>query len=111
MAVEGSTVLGKSIQVRGEVSGAEDVVIHGALQGSLTLTESRLTVGTDAKVQAELVVHDAVVLGQVDGNVTATGRVELRKGASLQGDVVASRLSIEEGAAIQGKVTLSGTKE
>ncbi|MEG9432185.1 bactofilin family protein [Terriglobus sp. ADX1] len=111
MAVEGSTVLGKSIQVRGEISGAEDVIVHGRLQGSVTLKESRLTVGPDAEVEAELHVHDAIFLGQVNGNVTATGRVELRKGASLTGDVNAARLSIEEGSAIQGKVSLSGTKE
>jgi cytoskeletal protein CcmA (bactofilin family) len=111
MAAEGSTILGKSIQVHGEITGAEDVTVHGRLQGSISLKESRLTVGADAEVEAELQVHDVIVLGQVKGNVTATGRVELRKGASLTGDVNAARLSIEEGSAIQGKVSLSGTKE
>ncbi|MEZ2346281.1 polymer-forming cytoskeletal protein [Terriglobus sp. RCC_193] len=111
MAAEGSTVLGKSIQVRGEISGAEDVIVHGRLQGSVALKESRLTVGPDAEVEAELHVHDAILLGRVNGNVTATGRVELRKGASLMGDLNAARLSIEEGSAIQGRVSLSGTKE
>lgn len=111
MAVEGTTVLGKSIQVNGEVSGAEDVIVHGKLRGSVSLKESRLTVGPDAEVEAELLVHDAIFMGQVKGNVTATGRVELRKGGSLLGDVNAARLSIEEGSAIQGKVSLSGTKE
>ena len=111
MAVEGSTGIGKSIQVRGEISGAEDVIVHGRLLCSVALKESRLTVGPDAEVEAELNVHDAIVLGQVKGNVTATGRIELRKGASLIGDLNAARLSIEEGSAIQGKVSLSGTKE
>lgn len=111
MPVEGSTVLGKSIQVRGEVSGSEDVIVHGVLEGSIALKESRLTVGSDAAVAAELHVHDAILLGTVKGNVIATGRVELRKGASLVGDVTAARLSIEEGSGIQGQVSLTGTKE
>jgi cytoskeletal protein CcmA (bactofilin family) len=111
MAGEGSTVLGKSIQVRGEVSGSEDVIVHGVLEGIVALKESRLTVGNSAAVTAELNVHDAILLGAVKGNVIATGRVELRKGASLLGDVTAARLSIEEGSAIQGRVSLTGTKE
>ncbi len=111
MAGEGSTVLGKSIQVRGEVSGSEDVIVHGVLEGSVVLKESRLTVGNGAAVAAELNVHDAILVGAVKGNIIATGRVELRKGASLLGDVTASRLSIEEGSAIQGRVSLTGTKE
>lgn len=111
MAVEGSTVLGKSILVRGEVTGAEDVVLHGTMQGTVTLTESRLTVGPEARLHAELSVHDVIVLGEVEGNVVAAGRVELRKGGSLKGDITAARLSIEEGAGVQGRVTLSGTKE
>ncbi|MEK6398087.1 MAG: polymer-forming cytoskeletal protein [Terriglobus sp.] len=111
MAGEGSTVIGKSIQVRGEVSGSEDVVVHGVLEGVLALKESRLTVGSGATVSAELNVHDAILLGDVKGNIIATGRVELRKGASLQGDVTAARLSIEEGSGFQGRVALTGTKE
>ena len=111
MAAEGSTVLGKSITVRGEIIGSEDLTIDGVVSGTITLTESRLTVGTNADVKADLKVHDAVILGRCEGSTTATGRVELRKGSSLVGDLTAARLSIEEGAMYQGKVALTGNAQ
>jgi cytoskeletal protein CcmA (bactofilin family) len=111
MATEGSTVLGKSIIVRGELTGSADLTIDGKLEGSIHLKESRLTVGPNADLKADMNVHDAVILGRCEGNVIATGRVDLRKGGALLGDVEAARLSIEDGANIRGKVSLSGSKE
>ena len=111
MAAEGSTVLGKSITVRGEIIGSEDLTIDGLVDGTITLTESRLTVGANAKVIANLQVHDAIILGHCEGATTATGRVELRKGGTLLGDLTAARLSIEDGAAMRGNVSLTGSKE
>ena len=111
MAAEGSTVLGKSITVRGEIVGSEDLTVDGVVSGTITLTESRLTIGTNADVKADLKVHDAVILGRCEGSTIATGRVELRKGSSLLGDLTAARLSIEESAIYRGKVSLTGSKE
>jgi cytoskeletal protein CcmA (bactofilin family) len=111
MAVEGSTVLGRSITVRGEIIGSEDLTVDGKIDGSITLTESRLTIGPHAEVRADLKVHDVVIQGSCEGNITATGRVEVRKGGSLMGDLSAARLSMEDGAAMRGKVSLSGSKE
>ncbi len=111
MAVEGSTVLGKSITVRGEIIGAEDLTVDGLVDGTITLTESRLTIGANAKVIGDLQVHDAIILGQCEGATTATGRVELRKGGILLGDLTAARLSIEDGAIMRGNVVLTGSKE
>ncbi|MGI4855077.1 MAG: bactofilin family protein [Janthinobacterium lividum] len=111
MATEGTTVLGKSITVRGEIIGSEDLTIDGLVDGTITLTESRLTVGPNAKVIGDLMVHDAIILGHCEGATTATGRVELRKGGTLLGDLTAARLSIEDGAAFRGKVSLTGSKE
>ena len=108
---EGATVLGKSITVRGEIVGSEDLTIDGIVTGSILLTESRLTVGPNAKVTADLQVHDALILGYTEGATTATGRVELRKGSTLLGNVTAARLSIEDGAAMRGNVALTGSKE
>jgi cytoskeletal protein CcmA (bactofilin family) len=111
MAAGGSTVLGRSIVIRGEITGAEDLVIDGKVDGVVTLKESRLTVGPNADLHANLDVHDAVLLGRCEGNITATGRVELRKGAALVGDLSAARVSMEDGAALQGKVSMTGGKE
>lgn len=101
-----SASLGKSVQVRGEVRGSEDLTIEGSVEGMITLSGSRLTIGPNAKVQADVAARDVIILGQLNGNITATGRVELRSGATLVGDIQASRLSIEENAGFSGKVDL-----
>jgi cytoskeletal protein CcmA (bactofilin family) len=105
--VEGSTVIGKSVVVRGELSGNEDLYMDGDLEGTITLAESRLTIGPNARVVADLQVRDLVVFGKLTGNVRASGRIELRQSAVVSGDIFASRLSIEESAVIQGKVELT----
>lgn len=108
---EGTTVLGKSVTIRGEITGSEELYVDGTINGTITLTESRLTIGPNAQVQAELHVHDLIVFGQQEGQIFATGRVELRQGARVLGDVTAARLSIEESATIRGKVELTGKPE
>ena len=98
--------IGKSVQIRGEVKGSEDLLVDGVVEGTITLTESRLTIGPHAKVQANISARDVVVIGNLDGDIQATGRVELRAGANLKGDIHAARLSIEENAVFSGKVDL-----
>ncbi len=98
--------IGKSVQIRGEVKGSEDLLVDGVVEGTITLTESRLTIGPHAKVQANVSARDVVVIGTLDGDIQATGRVELRAGANLKGDIHAARLSIEENAMFSGKVDL-----
>ena len=106
-AVEGTTAsIGKSVQIRGEVRGSEDLMVEGFVEGTITLQESRLTIGANARVQADVAARDVIVLGTLIGNITATGRVELRGGSNLTGDLQASRLSIEENAGFSGKVDL-----
>ncbi len=101
-----SASIGKSVQVRGEVRGSEDLLVEGFVEGTITLSESRLTIGAQAKVKADVAARDVIVIGQLHGNITASGRVELRSGAALLGDIQASRLSIEENASFSGKVDL-----
>jgi cytoskeletal protein CcmA (bactofilin family) len=81
--------------------------MDGIVEGTISLPESRLTVGPNARVHADLNAHDVVVYGLVEGSIRATGRIELRDSAVVRGDIVAERLSIEENASIQGKVALS----
>jgi len=104
---EGSTVIGKSVTIRGELSGREDLFMDGTIEGTITLSESRLTIGPNARVQADLDARDVVIYGRVDGKVHAAGRIELRDSAVVRGDIVAERLSIEENATIKGKVELT----
>jgi cytoskeletal protein CcmA (bactofilin family) len=106
---EGSTVIGKSVTIRGDVSGKEDLFMDGVVEGTISLPENRLTVGPNAHVHADVDARDVVIFGSVEGNLHATGRVELRESAMVQGDIFASRLSIEENASIRGKIDMSAT--
>jgi cytoskeletal protein CcmA (bactofilin family) len=108
---EGSTVIGKSVIIRGDLSGNEDLYMDGDIEGSITLPESRLTVGPNAHVRADIHARDVVVFGRLTGNVKAIGRVDLRESALVNGDIVASRLSIEETVVLKGKVELKATTE
>ncbi|HEY2038806.1 MAG TPA: polymer-forming cytoskeletal protein [Edaphobacter sp.] len=106
---EGSTVIGKSVTIRGELSGNEDLYMDGDIEGTIRLSDHSLTIGPNAKVLADIHVKDLVVFGKVTGNLHATGRVDIRNSAVIAGDVYSQRLSIEENAAIKGKVTLGGS--
>ena len=105
---EGSTVIGKSVTIRGELSGNEDLYVDGDVEGTITLSEHGLTIGPNAKVRADLYVKDVVVFGTVTGDLHATGRVEIHGSAVVNGDIFGGRLSIEENATIKGKVNLGG---
>jgi len=101
------TVIGKGICIRGEVSGEEDFFLDGVLEGNITLTGKRLTVGVNGVVHADIVAGDLVVFGRVEGSVKASGRAELKHSAVFAGDISAGRLSIEDNATLQGYVDLS----
>jgi cytoskeletal protein CcmA (bactofilin family) len=103
---QGSTVIGRSVTIHGELSGNEDLTMDGVLEGTIHLAESRLTVGPNARLMADIEARDVVIYGLVEGNVRASGRIELRESAVLRGDIVAARLSIEENASLKGKVEL-----
>jgi cytoskeletal protein CcmA (bactofilin family) len=108
MATEnGQARIGKSVVIRGEVKGNEDLIVDGRVEGTVTLTESRLTVGASANVAADLTARDILIMGQVQGNIVATGRVELRAGCTVEGDVRALRLAVEDNAVFRGKVDLT----
>jgi cytoskeletal protein CcmA (bactofilin family) len=108
MAVENTPArIGKSVIIRGEVKGSEDLFVDGRVEGTISLTESRLTIGPNAVLAADLSAKDVLVLGQVQGNIAASGRVELRAGCQVTGDVRALRLAIEDNAVFRGKVDLT----
>lgn len=104
---DGSAVVGKTITMRGEISGSEELYLDGNFEGTIRLLENRLTLGPNAKVKANVEAGDIVIYGRLDGNAKASGRLELRDSAVLQGDILAGRLSIEENASMKGKVELT----
>jgi cytoskeletal protein CcmA (bactofilin family) len=108
---EGSTVIGKSVTIRGELSGNEDLYMDGDIEGTIQLSDHALTIGPNAKVLADIHVKDLVIFGKVTGNLHATGRVDIRNSAVITGDIHSQRLSIEENAAIKGKVNLGANDQ
>lgn len=106
MKLEGPTVIGRSVTINGQISSREDVTLDGLVEGKVTLPESRLTLGPNARIKADIEAQDVVIYGTVEGNIRATGRIELREAAIIRGDLVAGRLSIEENTTIKGKVEL-----
>ena len=105
-----SASIGKSVQIYGELKGSEDLVVDGTIEGTISLSGSRLTIGPNAHVQANVSARDVVILGTLTGDINASGRVELRAGANLKGDIHAARLSIEENAVLSGKVDLASSE-
>jgi cytoskeletal protein CcmA (bactofilin family) len=99
--------IGKTVVICGEVKGSEDLIVDGRVEGTVSLSENRLTIGPNANVAANLSARDVLVLGHVQGNVVASGRVELRAGCTMEGDIRALRLAIEDNAVFRGKVDLT----
>ncbi|MFZ0338140.1 MAG: polymer-forming cytoskeletal protein [Terracidiphilus sp.] len=108
MAVDNAPArIGKTIVICGEVNGKEDLIVDGRVEGTVSLAENRLTIGPNANVAADITAKDVLVLGRVQGNVVASGRVELRAGCNLEGDIRALRLAVEDNAVFRGKVDLT----
>lgn len=108
MAVDNSPArIGKSIVICGEVKGNEDLILDGRVEGTVTLSDNRLTIGPNANIAADLTAKDVLIQGRVQGNIVATGRVELRAGCNLEGDIRALRLAVEDNAVFRGKVDLT----
>jgi cytoskeletal protein CcmA (bactofilin family) len=108
MTVESAQAhIGKTIVICGEVKGSEDLIVDGRVEGTVSLSESRLTIGPNAKVAADLSAKDILIMGQVQGNLVASGRVELRAGCLVEGDIRALRLAVEDNAVFRGKVDLT----
>ena len=98
--------IGKSIVIKGELCGNEDLTIDGKVEGKVSLQDHNLTVGKHGQLQAELVAKRVIILGQVKGNVSASERVEILEGGRLEGDISSPRLSISDGAHFRGKVDM-----
>jgi cytoskeletal protein CcmA (bactofilin family) len=98
--------IGKSLVIKGEVTGSESLYIDGRVEGSINLAGNRVTVGRNGVVSANITAREIVVLGKVRGNLTASDRVDIRSDGSLTGDVVAARISIEDGAFFKGGIDI-----
>jgi cytoskeletal protein CcmA (bactofilin family) len=98
--------IGKSVVIKGELNGSEDLTIEGQVEGKIELKDHVLTIGPNGKIKAQVFAKAVIVLGEVNGNVTATEKVDIRDGGSVDGDIIAPRVAIAEGAHFRGSVDM-----
>ena len=98
--------IGKSVVIKGELNGSEDLTIEGQVEGKIELKDHVLTIGPNGKIKAQVFAKALIVLGEVNGNVTASEKVEIRDGGSVDGDIVSPRVAIAEGAHFRGSVDM-----
>jgi cytoskeletal protein CcmA (bactofilin family) len=105
--LERSTVnIGKSVVIKGELNGSEDLTIEGTVEGKIELRQNVLTIGPNGKIKAQLFAKAVIILGEVTGNVTATEKVDIRDNGSVDGDIAAPRVAIAEGAHFRGSIDM-----
>src|SRR5437764_13153795 len=106
----GGARLGASIQIKGEVTGTEDLQIDGIVEGPIRLKGHELTVGSNAQLNSEIHAGNVIAYGKILGNVHARGRVDIKKDGSITGDISSARISIEDGAYFKGRIEIDPTK-
>jgi cytoskeletal protein CcmA (bactofilin family) len=98
--------IGKSVVIKGELNGSEDLTIEGAVEGTIQLRDHILTIGANGRIKAQVFAKAVIVLGEVTGNVTASEKVDIRDNGSVDGDIIAPRVAIAEGAHFRGSVDM-----
>ena len=105
--MEKTTVnIGKSVVIKGELNGSEDLTIEGQVDGKIELRQNVLTIGPNGRIKAQVFAKSVVILGEVTGNVTATEKVDIRDNDSVDGDIAAPRVAIAEGAHFRGSIDM-----
>src|ERR1700681_1878932 len=98
--------IGKSVVIKGELNGSEDLTIEGHVEGTIQLREHVLTIGPNGRIKAQVFAKSVIVLGEVTGNVTASDKVDIRDAGSVDGDIISPRVAIAEGAHFRGSVDM-----
>jgi cytoskeletal protein CcmA (bactofilin family) len=98
--------IGKSVVIKGELNGSEDLTIEGTVEGTIQLREHVLTIGPNGRIKAQVFAKSLIVLGEVTGNVTTSEKVDIRENGSVDGDIVSPRVAIAEGAHFRGSVDM-----
>jgi cytoskeletal protein CcmA (bactofilin family) len=108
--IEQATI-GRTLVIKGEVTGNESLYIDGRIEGSITFKDHRVTVGRNGVVQANIAAREVVIMGKVTGNVECSDRVDIRSEGTLNGDVISQRISVEDGAQLRGSVQLTPAEQ
>jgi cytoskeletal protein CcmA (bactofilin family) len=102
--------IGRSVVIKGEISGSESLYIDGRIEGTVSFGDHRVTVGRNGVVAANITAREVVIMGKVTGNIECSDRVDIRSEGSLTGDIVSQRISIEDGAMLKGAVQVKSTE-
>jgi cytoskeletal protein CcmA (bactofilin family) len=105
--------IGKSVVIKGELNGSEDLTIEGQVEGKIELRQNVLTIGANGRIKAQVFAKAVIILGEVTGNVTASEKVDIRDNGSVDGDITSPRVAIAEGAHFRGSIDMqrSGGKD
>jgi len=98
--------IGKSVVIKGELNGSEDLTIEGHVEGTIQLREHVLTIGPNGRIKAQVFCKSVIVLGEVNGNITASDKVDIRDNGSVEGDLISPRIAIAEGAHFKGSIDM-----
>jgi len=103
--------IGKSVVIKGELNGSEDLTVEGSVEGKIELKQHVLTIGPNGRIKAEVFAKAVIVLGEVGGNITASEKVDIRDKGKVDGNIVAPRVAIAEGAHFRGSVDMQPKPE
>ncbi len=108
--IEQATI-GRSLVIKGEISGSEALYIDGRIEGKITLTDNRVTIGRNGTVQADINAREVVVMGKVTGNIECSDRVDIRSEGVVNGNVSTTRISVEDGAVLKGGIQVKSGEQ
>ncbi len=103
--------IGRTLVIKGEISGSEALYIDGRIEGKITMPESRVTIGRNGKVDASIQAREVVIMGKVNGNIECSDRVDIRSEGSVSGDISTARISVEDGAALKGGIQVRSERQ
>ena len=101
-----AATIGKAVKIIGQIFTKEDLYVDGDVEGTIESQDNKVTIGPNGRVQAGIKAREVIILGQVQGNVETTDKVDIRKDAKLVGDITTSRISIEDGALFKGSIDI-----
>jgi cytoskeletal protein CcmA (bactofilin family) len=103
--------IGRSLVIKGEISGSESLYVDGKIEGTINLNDNRVTIGRNGSVTANITAREVVIMGKVQGNVTCSDRLDIRSEGSLTGDVITQRISVEDGAIMKGSIEVKAADQ
>ena len=100
-------MIGPSIEIKGSLSGGEDLIVEGRVEGKIELAEHSVTIGTSGRIKADIQGRNIVVMGEVEGNLFGSEQIILRQSSTVRGNLVSPRVSLEDGSNFKGSIDMT----